>query len=118
MKDANEYCKRNLPRRKIYKNIYTFYDDYNILFHLQRISSTLSASQSSWLIKYYILEPNITFSKLLKQIESPYHMFNKGLDKICVIHCRPVVLKNATITIECFSSISQFEQWLNKLRAS
>lgn len=117
MNAANGGCKRSLPKLEIHKNIYTFYDDITMLFHLQQIASKLLDTRSSWLIKCYILEPNATYAKMLKQIESPYHKFDKGLDKLCVIHFSPILIKKISTPIEYFSSIYLFEQWLNNLRA-
>ncbi|GEM_PF-4804804 len=111
------FCKRNLPNRKISKYIYTFYNDPNTFSHLICLSNKLLKNHSAWLIKHYDFGLDITYGKILQKVNTPYHKHSKELDKICIISC-PIVIKNSKIPIEYFSSVLDFEQWLNDLLTS
>lgn len=114
----NNSCKRNLPPRKMSKIIYTFYDDFRIYPQLQILAATLSNVHSCWLIKCYIYDLPITYSKILHLINTPYYKFDKKMDKLCIINNNGVFPKNNTrSTIEYFLNIKHFEQWLQKIKS-
>jgi hypothetical protein len=113
------FGKRIMPQLKLSKIIYIFYDDLELFHNLQYIANKLSNTHNYWLFKYYIYNSPITSDKILHQINTPYHKYDRRLDKLCVINNNnSFPIKNTKFTIEYFSNISCFELWLNKLKIS
>ncbi|WP_346892567.1 hypothetical protein [Clostridium sp. UBA871] len=106
--------KRNLPTRNISKNIYIFYNNTsNALQCLQHISRELFSIHSPWLLKCYSFDNSIAYKSILKEINTPYHKYDKALDKLCIIGMKnPLQIENTKIQIEHFSNIDLFQTWL------
>lgn len=114
MNNNKTWGNRNLPNLKISKNIYIFYlDDLNTLECLQNLFSYHSNRHSTLFPKYYVYDSNITYNYILKKINTPYHKYDKSLDKLCIIGFdKTLHIKNSKIQIEYFSNINHFQTWL------
>lgn len=118
--NGNNFGKRNLPKHAVTKNIYIFYcNDCDINPCLKSISDELIRSNSCWLMKYYPYDLDINYRKILKKINTPYHDYNKTLDKLCIIDKNKTdFIKKPKLKIKYFLNIRSFELWINELRAS
>lgn len=113
-----DFGKRNLPKREVSKKIYVFYhNNIEISCKLQHISKQLCNIDSSWLIKQYAYDFNITYHEILEKIDTPYQKYDKCLDKLCIINNDTIYIKNAKIQIDYFQNINYFETWLGNFQS-
>lgn len=119
MNNLCEFGKRNLPKRNVSKNIYTFYVDLEAVQQLKLISNKLCTTHSIWVIKCYPAYPNITYSEICNRIITPYHRYNYRLDKLCIIDkTNSIFIENTKIPIVYFSNVSRFGVWLDNLQTA
>ena len=118
---SSSFGKRNFTKRKLTKYIYIFYYmDSDVLKDLELISYKLSSIHSSWLIKCYPYDSEITCNKISQRINTQYHNYDKFLDKLCIIDKKnsSQFIQNTKMQIEYFRTISSFHEWFNTVQAS
>lgn len=115
----NNFGKRNLPKFKVTKNIYLFYyTDICTKKDLEFISHELLNSQSCWRIRLCPYKLDVTYNKILKQLNTPYHKYDKFLDKLCLIDSNKLIsLKDINLPIEVFNDKKCFQKWLTTLQS-
>lgn len=112
----SDFCKRNLLIREFTKHVIILCKDIEAAEKLKRLTQAIQAKQD--LYKFRVLQINqpITEKQLLNKINNCYCQYDKELDRICIIQSiESEVVKLKKLTVEIFSTVSDFEVMLCEL---